>query len=68
MDDFMTFIGRVNEFIFIVGGYVMLIGWWADLSILISIGAVVMSGCFVFGLVGLTVVFLYPLITGILNK
>jgi hypothetical protein len=57
MDNFITdplvkkIIAKINELIFMIGGYVMLIGWWFTLPTTIAIGAYIMTVCVVFGAV-----------------
>jgi hypothetical protein len=74
MDNFITdplvkkLIGKINELIFMIGGYVMLIGWWFALSNTIAIGAYIMSACVLFGVIASILVNLYSFIKGKLDK
>jgi|TARA_R110000851_G_scaffold235027_1_gene387563 hypothetical protein len=42
---------NINQFFFIIGGYVMIVGWWFTLPTTIAIGAYIMSACVIFGVV-----------------
>jgi uncharacterized membrane protein len=70
MDNFITdplvkkLIMKINELIFMIGGYVMLIGWWFALSNTIAIGAYIMSACVLFGVIASILVNLYSFIKG----
>ena len=55
---------KINEFIFMIGGYVMLIGWWFTLSNTIAIGAYIMTVCVLLGVIYAVIVTLYSFIKG----
>jgi hypothetical protein len=47
----MKLLSKMNEFIFMLGGYLMLSGWWLDSSIFANIGAYIMTACFLSGVI-----------------
>ena len=55
---------KINELIFMIGGYVMLIGYWFTLSNTTAIGAYIMTVCFLLGVIYGVIVTLYSLIKG----
>jgi hypothetical protein len=57
----MKLLSKINEFIFMLGGYLMLSGWWLDSSIFANIGAYIMSGSFICGVIYGIFVTLYNL-------
>jgi hypothetical protein len=61
-------IAKINELIFIIGGYVMIIGWWLTLPTTTAIGAYIMTACFVLGVVGSILANLYSFIKGKSDK
>tara|TARA_B110000238_G_C15794495_1_gene297420 strand:+ start:323 stop:523 length:201 start_codon:yes stop_codon:yes gene_type:complete len=60
----MDIITNINDFFFMIGGYVMLIGWWFTLPTTIAIGAYIMSACVVFGVAASMLIPLYSFIKG----
>jgi hypothetical protein len=64
----MKLIVKINDHIFIIGGYVTLIGWWFTLSNTITVGAYIMSACVLFGVIASILVSLYFFIKGKLDK
>jgi hypothetical protein len=74
IDDFINdlliqeLIMKINELIFMIGGYVMLIGWWFTLPTTIAIGAYIMSACFIFGVAASMLITLYSFIKGKLTN
>jgi hypothetical protein len=65
---FSKIIIKINELIFMIGGYVMLIGWWFTLPTTIAIGAYIMSACFIFGVAASMLITLYSFIKGKLTN
>jgi hypothetical protein len=65
---FSKIIIKINELIFMIGGYVMLVGWWFTLPNTIAIGAYIMSACVILGVAAAILIPLYSFIKGKLNK
>ena len=61
-------IENINQFFFIIGGYVMLIGWWFTLSTTTAIGAYIMSACVILPVVVTLAINLYSFIKGKPNE
>jgi hypothetical protein len=57
----MKLLSKINEFIFMLGGYLMLSGWWLTLPTTITIGAYIMTACFLLGVIYGIFVTLYNL-------
>ena len=55
---------KINELIFMIGGYVMLIGYWFTLSNTVAIGAYIMTVCVLLGVIYAVIVTLYSFIKG----
>jgi hypothetical protein len=65
---FSKIIIKINELMFMIGGYVMLVGWWFTLPNTIAIGAYIMSACVILGVAAAILIPLYSFIKGKLNK
>jgi hypothetical protein len=65
---FSKIIIKINELIFMIVGYVMLVGWWFTLPNTIAIGAYIMSACVILGVAAAILIPLYSFIKGKLNK
>jgi hypothetical protein len=65
---FSKIIININQFLFIIGGYVMLVGWWFTLPTTIAIGAYIMSACVILGVAAAMLIPLYSFIKGKLTN
>jgi hypothetical protein len=65
---FSKIIININQFLFMIGGYVMLVGWWFTLPTTIAIGAYIMSACVILGVAAAMLIPLYSFIKGKLTN
>ena len=65
---YMRYLGKINEFVFMIGGYFMLFGWWFTQPNTLAFGVGIATTSVLIGLVAAFIIILYSSIKGKTNE